>query len=76
MFGKEQFYQFIDLSDTECFLFIVDTKSFTRTIEGEFVRLFKDNFKEHHNIVPACITSKTKIYQTTKTNIKFPSIEK
>jgi hypothetical protein len=39
------------------------------------VRLFKDNFEESYTIVPSCITSRTKIYQTTKTNIKLASIE-
>lgn len=34
MYGKEQYYEFVDLSETEAFLFIVDTKSFSRTIDG------------------------------------------
>lgn len=63
------------MNSTQVFLFIVDTRSFTRNLEGEFVRLFRDNFSQSFSIIPASIASQQKIYQTTRSNIAFLSLE-
>jgi hypothetical protein len=75
MHGREPYLNFLNLTSTQVFLFIVDTRSFTRNLEGDFVRLFKDNFKQSFSIVPAAIAAKQKIYQNTLTNIHFGSLE-
>lgn len=37
--------------------------------------LFRDNFNQSFSIIPASIASKQKIYQTTRSNIAFLSLE-
>lgn len=39
------------------------------------MRLFRDNFSQSFTIIPASIASRQKIYQTTRSNISFPSLE-
>jgi hypothetical protein len=73
--GKESYYNFLSINSTQAFLFIVDTRAFTRNLEGEFVRVFKNNFNQSFSIIPASIASKQKIYRTTRTNFHFPTIE-
>ncbi len=73
---KTSFYQYLDLSVTGVFLFLADTQTFSRTIEGDFIPLFRDNFKQSHTIVPGGVTSSSKVYRTTKTQLRFKSIEK
>ncbi len=63
------------MNATQAFLFIVDTRSFTRNLEGNFIRLFKDNFRQSFTVIPASVASKQKIYQNTKTNIVFKSLQ-
>lgn len=73
--GKDSYYNFLNMNGTQAFLFIVDTRSFTRNLEGEFNRLFRDNFSQSFSIIPASIASKQKIYQTTRSNIIFQNLE-
>lgn len=75
MHGREPYLNFLNLSSTQVFLFLVDTRSFTRNLEGDFVRLFRDNHKQSFSIVPASIAAKHKIYQNTLTNIHFAGLE-
>lgn len=75
MHGREPYLNFLNLVNTQVFLFIVDTRSFTRNLEGDFIRQFRDNFKQSFSIVPAAIAAKQKIYQNTLTNIHFASME-
>ena len=72
---NQTFYSFIDISSTDTFLFIAETKTFARTLEGDFKRLYADNYNESFTIIPACVASKEKHYQTTRSTHKFKSIE-
>ena len=72
---NQTFYSFIDLAATDTFLFIADTKTFARTIDGEFKRLFADNYNESFTIIPACVASKEKHYMTTRSVHHFKDVE-
>lgn len=74
MHGRDPYLNFLNLSSTQVFLFIVDTRSFTRNLEGDFVRLFRANDKQSFSIIPASIAEKKKVYQNTLTNIHFASL--
>jgi hypothetical protein len=71
---NQTFYSFVDISSADTFLFIAETKTFARTLEGDFKRLYADNYNESFTIIPACVASKEKHYQTTRTTHKFKSI--
>ena len=73
--GKTSVYQILNIQSTTMFLFLAETQTFCRTVDGEFKPLFKDNFTHHNAIVPGSIVSSFKMYQTTKTHVHFKSIE-
>ena len=71
---KSTIFNYLDISATKVFLFLTETQSFCRTIQGEFLPLFKDNYHQDSTIVPGSIASSQKAYQTTQTLIHFQSL--